>query len=139
MENNTRAIWMFAGIILFSCGMGFKNPYLFISHSNHSDIPYLSRTFFIGMFKRVLKDSGLEDTKITPHCLRHTAAAMNLLRGGSLEQTKGLLRHVDIQSTLVYVHHIERMKDDSEYQIESFILKEEASISYDDFIAYLET
>ncbi len=30
MENNTRAIWMFAGIILFSCGMGFKNPYLFI-------------------------------------------------------------------------------------------------------------
>jgi len=116
-----------------------KNPYLFISHSNHSDIPYLSRTFFIGMFKRVLKDSGLEDTKITPHCLRHTAAAMNLLRGGSIEATRALLRHTNIQSTLVYAHHIQRMKDDSEYQIESFILKEEASISYDDFIAYLET
>lgn len=90
------------------------------------------------MFPRVLKACGLEDSGITPHCLRHTAATMNLLRGGSLEQTRQLLRHVDIQSTQVYVRYIERMKDDSEHQIESFILKEEAS-RYDDFISYLET
>ena len=46
-----------------------KNPYLFISHSKHTDIPYLSRTFFIYMFERVLKDCGLEDTNITPNLL----------------------------------------------------------------------
>jgi len=102
-----------------------KNPYLFISHSNHSDIPYLSRTFFIGMFKRVLKDSGLEDTKITPHSLRHTAATLNLLRGGSLEATRQFMRHTSMSSTLIYAHHIKRMKDDSENQIESYILRED--------------
>ena len=103
-----------------------KNPYLFVSHSKHSDIPYLSRTFFIRMFKRVLEDCGLEDTKITPHSLRHTAATFNLLRGGSLEATRQFLRHTNISATLVYAHHIERMKDDSENQIESYILGEDA-------------
>lgn len=114
------------------------NPYLFITHKNSAKEGHLSRTFFMDMFPRVLKDCGLKDSGITPHCLRHTAATMNLLRGGSLEQTRQLLRHVDIQSTLVYVRHIERMKDDSEVQIESFILKEEASRFDDDFISYLE-
>jgi len=116
-----------------------ENPYLFITHKNSSQDGHLSRTFFMDMFHRVLNDCGLKDSGITPHCLRHTAATMNLLRGGSVEQTRQLLRHVEIQSTLVYVHHIERMKDDSEYQIESFILKEEASRFDDDFISYLET
>ena len=99
-----------------------KNPYLFISHSKRSDIPYLSRTFFIRMFKRVLKDTGLEDTGITPHSLRHTAATLNLLRGASLEATKRFMRHASMSSTLIYSHHISRLKDDSENQIERFIL-----------------
>ena len=102
-----------------------KNPYLFISHSKHSDIPYLSRTFFIGMFKRVLEDSGLEDTNITPHSLRHTAATLNLLRGGSLEATRQFMRHTNMSSTLIYAHHIKRVKDDSENQIERYILGED--------------
>lgn len=106
------------------------NPYLFITTKNVSPNRNLSRTFFKDMFYRVLKDCGLEDTNITPHCLRHTATAMNLLRGGSLEQTRQLMRHVNIQSTLVYAHHIERMKDDSENQIEKFILGEEPFVYY---------
>jgi len=115
------------------------NPYLFVTTKNTSPNRHLSRTFFTEMFKRVLKDCGLEHSGITPHCLRHTAATMNLLRGGSLEQTRSLMRHADINSTLLYAYHIQRMKDDSAYQIEAFILKEDESISYDDFITYLET
>ncbi len=101
-----------------------KNPYLFISHSKHSEIPYLSRTFFIRMFKRVLKDSGLENTGITPHSLRHTAATLNLMRGGSLESTRRFMRHTNISTTLIYAHHMNRLKDDSENQIEKYILGE---------------
>lgn len=102
-----------------------KNPYLFISHSKHTEILYLSRTFFIHMFKRVLKDSGFKNINITPHALRHTAATLNLLRGGSLEETKRFMRHANMSATLIYAHHIDRMKDDSETQIESYILKED--------------
>ena len=100
------------------------NPYLFITHQHGITQKPLGRMFFIAMFQRVLQDCGLENSGITPHCLRHTAAMMNILRGGSIESTRQLLRHVDIESTLLYVHHIERLKDDSERQIESFILRE---------------
>jgi integrase len=100
------------------------NPYLFISHKQVSKDGHLSRLFFMDMFPRVLKTAGLEHTNITPHCLRHTAATLNLLSGGSIGQTKALMRHKEVKSTLVYVEYINRLKDDSEHQIEQFILKE---------------
>lgn len=99
------------------------NPYLFISHSKRSDKPYLSRTFFNRMFKRVLKGAGMDHLPITPHSLRHTAATLNLMRGSSLEETKRFMRHISLDSTLVYAHHINQMEDDSENQIESYILR----------------
>ena len=110
-------------------------PYLFISHKKLSSSGHLSRTFFRDMFKRVLKACDLDKTGITPHSLRHTAAAMNLLRGASIEQTRSLMRHKNIQSTLVYKDHIDRLKDESEAKIEAFILKEAASLFYYEFIA----
>lgn len=114
-----------------------KNPYLFVSHSKHTDIPNLSRTFFIRMFRRVLKDCDLEYTQITPHSLRHTAATVNLLRDGSLESTRQFMRHANLSSTMIYAHHVERMRDDSESQIERFILGEDRS-AYDEDIIVLE-
>lgn len=101
------------------------NPYLFVTTKNTSPTLSLSRTFFRRMFQAVLADAGLGDQGITPHCLRHSAATLNLLRGGSLEATRQLMRHKDIQSTLVYARHIERVRDDSENQIEKILLKEE--------------
>ena len=78
-----------------------QNPYLFVSRSKRSKEP-LTRTIFISIFKRILRDSGLEDTHITAHSLRHTAATLNLARGGSLEATKRLLRHENMANTLIY-------------------------------------
>lgn len=108
--------------------------HLFISHSHRTKNPGLSRYFLTDMFKRTLKACGLEHTGLTAHALRHAAATFNLLRGGSLESTRQLLRHKDINTTLVYAHHIERMKNDSEQEIENFILREdEFVLLYDDF------
>jgi site-specific recombinase XerD len=101
-----------------------KNPYLFISHSKRYETPYLSRTFFLRMFRRVLNEVGLEHLKVTPHSLRHTAATVNLLRGGTLEETRRLMRHKELSTTLIYAHHIERMKADLENEIENYILNE---------------
>ena len=79
-----------------------SNPYLFISHSRPSKFLYLSRMFFNEMIKRVLRESRLECTKITPHALRHTAASLNLMRGASLDETKRFMRH-SIMSTTSYI------------------------------------
>ena len=104
-----------------------KNPYLFISYSHRGDTPYLSRTFFKSMFQRVLTVAGLENLKVTPHSLRHTAATINLARGGTLEETKRLMRHSNLNTTLLYSHHLEGMKDDVESAIEQFILSDNQS------------
>jgi len=111
-----------------------KNPFLFISHRKHSDILHLSRPFFVVMFKRVLKECDLEYTKITSHSLRHTAATLNLLRGGTLEETSRFMRHETMASTLIYSHHLTRLNDDSEDMIEQFILKEDSKAFGDVFI-----
>jgi site-specific recombinase XerD len=99
--------------------------YLFVHHKNMTDDGKLRRMFFWDMFKRVLKNTDLDDLGITPHCLRHTAAVMNLERGASIEETKAFLRHSNISSTLVYANYLERLKDDSNIRIENFILNEE--------------
>jgi len=98
------------------------NPYLFISHKKVSPKHHLSRTFFRYMFRTLLKDCGFGEREFTPHCLRHTTATMNLLRGGSIEQTRQLMRHEDLQSTLAYVNRLKRLNDDTECQIEKYIL-----------------
>ena len=101
------------------------HPYLFVTTKNTSPEKHLSRTFFREMFLRVMKDCGLEGSGITPHALRHTAAMINLERGGSLEETRQLMRHKNVQSTLVYQNYMKRLNDDSEAQIEKFILGED--------------
>ncbi|MCD4827120.1 MAG: tyrosine-type recombinase/integrase [Acholeplasmataceae bacterium] len=105
-----------------------KNPYLFISHSKRSDVPYLSRTFFNRMLKRVLGDSGFDPNYITAHCLRHTAASLNLKRGGSLEETKRFMRHSNLSTTLIYSHMVKTIEDDTENQVEHYILNDDSDL-----------
>lgn len=109
-----------------------NNPYLFISQNQTTPEGHLSRTFFYQRFPDILRRCGLEDTKITPHALRHTAAHLNLLRGASIESTQKLLRHANIHSTLVYKEYIDKMNDHTEEAIESYILKEDSAT--DDFL-----
>jgi len=113
------------------------NPYLFITTKNVSPRLNLSRTFFHYMFNRVLIDCGLDGLGITPHVLRHTAGIMNLLRGGSVEATQSLLRHENMNSTLVYKEYLERLYDHTALDIENFILKEDIDGLYQSIITFL--
>ncbi|QWB95459.1 tyrosine-type recombinase/integrase [Mycoplasmatota bacterium] len=115
-----------------------KNPYLFISHHKNAKNPYLGPLFMNAMLQKALKACGLEDTKLTPHALRHSAATFNLMRGGTMESTKKLLRHQSLNTTLIYTHHMSRDIDNSEKEIEKFILNEEKNDFYGAFIEYLE-
>lgn len=110
-----------------------KNPYLFIAYRHRTKKLYLSRTFFNTMFTRILKDCGLENIHMTAHSLRHTAATFNLMRGGSLESTRQFMRHKEMATTLIYAHHLEWMKDDSENQVESYILGDSLPLEEGDF------
>jgi len=113
--------------------------YLFTSYKKESKDGSLSHTFFQNMFPKLLKDCGLSDRRITPHTLRHTAGIINLLRGASVLDTKKFLRHQTIASTLVYQDYIDSMNDRSEELLDAFILKEDGPLTYDVWIAYLES
>ena len=91
-----------------------------LSEKNSTSIVFLCK-----MFHQVLRESNLEYTGITRHSLRHTAAIFNLERGGSIEQTKAMLGHVSIKSTLVYQAYLDRLKNDCEQQIESILIHED--------------
>ena len=99
-----------------------QSPYLFAARAKKSIKP-LTRTIFIGIFKRALKDAGFIDFHMTAHCLRHTAATLNLKRGGTLKETKRLLRHESMSNTLIYTHHIDNIKDETVSDLEDFIFK----------------
>ena len=101
------------------------NPHVFTAHTAvktaHTS---LSKSTIRKIITHALKQCGLYSSRVTAHSLRHTAATINLMRGGSLEATRQLLRHKHIASTLVYAHQIERIKDDSETCIENIYFDE---------------
>ena len=101
------------------------NPYLFISRRNKDKEASLSEAFFQYMFKKINQICGFKDMKITPHILAHTAAIMNLKRGGSLASTKVLMRHQSIRSTLVYEDYLLNMTNHTSESLAEFILRED--------------
>lgn len=98
------------------------SPYLFISHKRHGNNPNVSKAFIYCLLKRQLRRCQLEHLKLYPHMLRHTAAHYNLKSGNSLEQTRQLLRHENIETTLIYTSNIHTMKKNVSNDLETYIL-----------------
>lgn len=67
--------------------------------------------------KEALINAGYDSDRLTAHSLRHTTGTLNLKNGGSLEETQQLLRHSNINTTMIYLHHLERLNNKSEERI----------------------
>lgn len=101
-----------------------KNKYIFVSHEKNS-LNQLTTSSLRTSLRRIMKKAGIHNPKQTVHSLRHTTAYFNLKSGGTLEATQQLLRHKNIETTLIYAHNINRIDDDSEFRIRDYILKKE--------------
>ncbi|MGF3072257.1 tyrosine-type recombinase/integrase [Facklamia sp. P13069] len=100
----------------------FKAP-LFASTSNNNAGERMTTRSISGIVKTALVDAGFNNDRLTAHSLRHTAGTLNLLNGGTLEETQQLLRHQNIGTTMIYLHHLEREKNNSEARIGKAIFK----------------
>lgn len=69
------------------------------------------------LVKTKLREISIDDNRHTAHSLRHTAATQALLNGVPLLQVQQVLRHSNINTTLIYSHAIERMKNKSEQTV----------------------
>jgi len=100
-----------------------NSRYLFVTHGNSSSCQQLSTDTIRKAITAIMKEAGIHNPKQTVHSLRHTTAYLNLQSGGTLEATQQLLRHKNIETTLIYAHNINRINDDSEFRISDYLFE----------------
>lgn len=96
---------------------------LFASLSNNNKGGHVTTRTIRGIVKQAFKDAGLTNEALSAHSTRHTSATLNLLNGGTLEETQQLLGHANIETTMIYAHHLKRMNNNSEERISDAIFK----------------
>ena len=94
---------------------------LFISHSNKNQGGRLTTRSISRIVKNNLKDVGIESDRITAHSLRHTAVTLSLLGGASIQEAQAMARHKNINTTLIYAHNINRIKQAPERLIDNLL------------------
>jgi len=91
---------------------------IFISHSNRNQAEALTTRSIRRVIMERLKAVGLKTDKVTAHSLRHTAGTIALLNGADILAVKEMLRHTNINTTLVYTHNLNRLSKGAEKFIE---------------------
>lgn len=99
-----------------------KEP-LFTSIAHRNGGERMTTRSISRIVKEHLIAAGMESDRLTAHSLRHTAATLNLLNGGTVEETQQLLGHANINTTLIYSHALERARNNSENRIAAAIFK----------------
>ena len=83
-----------------------------ISHRNFGG--RLTTVAVSGIVKKAFRSVGLDSKRLTAHSLRHSAATAMLLAGVDLVKVQQILRHKNVNTTLIYSHHLERLKNHGE-------------------------
>lgn len=108
---------------LMARGETDENAPLFASASNRNKSGRMTTRSISRIAKGSLVEAGFKSDRLTAHSLRHTAATLNMLNGGTVQETQQLLGHSSINTTLIYSHALERAKNDSENRIAGAIFK----------------
>lgn len=100
---------------------------LFSSLSDRNKNGRLTTRSIRRIVKEHLKGAGIEDNRLTAHSFRHTAITLSLMAGASIQEAQVLGRHANVNTTLVYAHNIDRLKNAPERRIEAFLKREKVA------------
>ena len=95
-------------IYLAARGPATPKESLFAVISNRNLGGRMTTRALSGMIKARLVAAGFSSPRLTAHSLRHTAATLSLLTGGTVEETQQMLGHANIGTTMIYVHQLDR-------------------------------
>lgn len=98
-----------------------NNSPLFTSESHRNNEGRLTTKSISRLIKEAFIKAGYNSERLTAHSLRHTTATLNLIAGASLEETKEYLRHANINTTMIYAHHLKRANNNSAERVSSQI------------------
>ena len=87
---------------------------LFVSTSNRCKGKRLDTQTIRKMVKFNLREIGLDSSRLTAHSLRHTAATQMIIAGVELPKVQKILRHKNINTTMIYADAWERLKNNGE-------------------------
>lgn len=90
---------------------------LFTSNANRNRGQRMTTISISRIVKNSFRAAGYDSERWTAHSTRHTAATLNLLNGGTIQETQQLLRHASINTTLIYSHNLDRLQNQSEARI----------------------
>jgi site-specific recombinase XerD len=89
---------------------GIDSGPLWQSLSNNNNGGRLSTQSIYDILKRTARDAGLSD-QISAHSLRHTGCTLALEAGATLQQVQTHARHKNIETTMVYLHQRDKLRD----------------------------
>lgn len=93
---------------------GKKPGALFTSLSNRSLRERLSLRAIRHIVKDIYSKAGITGNQKTTHSLRHTAATAAIRGGAPVQKVQSMLRHKSIDTTLIYIHELDRYTDPAE-------------------------
>lgn len=89
---------------------GIASGPLWRSLSNNSYMKRLSDRSIYGIVQRAADFAGLSED-VGAHTLRHTGCTLAIEQGASVQQVQSHARHKKIETTMVYVHQRDRLRD----------------------------
>jgi integrase/recombinase XerD len=96
-----------------ACRKGADGP-LFVSLSNRSSGARLSLRAIRGMVKNRYNLAGVLGPKKTTHSLRHSAITSAIRNGATPLQVQAMARHASFDTTLGYIHTVNRIDNPAE-------------------------
>lgn len=94
-----------------------KTEPLFVCTSNRAKGQRLTEPSISRIIKNIFKQAGFDCDKLTAHSLRHTSNTLLFKAGADLYTVQQHARHSDPKTTEIYIHAIDKEKDQSEQQI----------------------
>ena len=89
---------------------GIRQGPLWRSLSNNNYGERLSPAAIYEMVKRTARRAGLPDN-VGAHTLRHTGCTLAIESGATVQQVKTHARHKNLETTMIYVHQREKLRD----------------------------
>lgn len=98
-----------------------KDKPLFASTSDRNNGIRLTTRSIRRIVKERLRSIGIDSERLTAHSLRHTTITLSLEAGATIQEAQALGRHANINTTLIYAHNIDRLRNAPERLIDKLL------------------
>jgi len=94
---------------------------LFTSTSNNNAGERITTRSVRKIAKNAMIQAGYNSDRLTAHSMRHTAGTLALLNGATPREVQQLLRHSNINTTMIYAHELDRARNNAELLVANSI------------------